>query len=251
MAETPESKAAEIAAQGAEDVQDVIEQEVLTEEDVNKRIEEARKQEKDKLYKEITELKSSVKDLAGLAEAERAAKEQAELAANDAAETERRKALSTEDRLAEQLNSLEERLAEEANERARLREELQSVERKRELDNYRNKVLGEAGDEIISELVTGDSIEDIDKNAAIAKAKYGELFQAAFDKAKGEKQATLTGNMPGPTNPDPDAMDEEELSRRVIATDPNKRAKNQVSEEYMQQREVLLEQVARAYKKQA
>jgi hypothetical protein len=252
-----DAKAAEAreAAQQEEVVQQGIteaaEGSVLTEEEVTRRIEEARKQEKDKLYKEINELKSSVKDLADIAEAEKSAKEKAEEAAQNVAETERQKALSTEEKLAEQLNKLEERLAMEAGERQALKTELETVERQRQLEAYKAKILSEAGDEIIAELVTGDSIEDIDKNTAIAKAKYGELFQAAFDKAKGEKKDELTSSMPGPTNPDPDAMDEEELSRSLVGTDPEKRAKNQVSEDYLKQRDTLLEQVAQAYRNQA
>ena len=253
---TADAKAAEIAAQ-AREVEEVSEESTearaagLSEEEVTQRIEAARKQEKDKLYKEIEGLKSSVSTLTELAEAERKAKETAEQTARNAAEEERQKSLTAEEKLAEKLNTLEEKLVKEAEERQNLRRELQEVELQRELDEYRNRILNEAGDEIIHELVTGNSKEDIDRNAAIAKDKYTQLFQAALDRAKGERQAAVAGNMPGTTNPDPDAMDEEALARNLVSTDPNKRAKNEVSEEYMKQRETLLEQVAQAYKNQA
>lgn len=247
-----EKLAAKAASADKEQKEEILETEAeVAEEEVNKKIEAARKQEKDKLYKEITDLKSSVESLTELAQAERQAKEDAENKADGIAEKERQKSLSTEEKLAEKLNTLEERLVKEGEERQILKQELQKAELTRELESYRTLVLNEAGDEIIPELVTGNSKEDIDRNVAVAKAKYEQLFQAAFNKAKGERQASVTGNMPGPTNPDPDAMDEEDLARTMATTDPAKRAKNEVSEDYLKQRDTLLDQVARAYKNQA
>ena len=219
----------------------------LSEEEVNRRIEEARKQEKDKLYGKIEKLEGNLTTLTELAEAERKAKEDAEAKARAAAEEERQKGLSENEKSAERLRAVEERLAEEARQREELQQALEDEKLQRELEAYRHQVLSEAGDEIIPELVTGNSKEAIEQNAAIAKDKYKQLFDAALEKAKGEAGQAVRDGMPGSTNPDPDAMDEQGLNLNLSSLEPGKRAKNGISEDYVKNRDQILDEVARAY----
>lgn len=185
----------------------------LTEEEVNKRIEAARKQEKDKLYGTIEALKETVESLAASAKKDQEAKEKAEADAKAKAEAEKQAKMSNEERLAEQMRRFEEQLAKEAAERARLESELRVEREGAELERYRQEVLrGES--EIIPELVQGKSQADIDRSVARAKARYQELFQASKKKAEGPN-SDVTSNMPGPTNPNPAALEEADLQKSI------------------------------------
>lgn len=220
----------------------------LTEEEVNKRIEAVRKQEKDKLYGEISSLREMVKELRDSAKAEQEAKEKIAQEAEAQADAERKAKLSSEERMIEQLRTFEERLAREASERQRLEDELDEERSQRELDTYRQSLIKIAGDDIIPDLVQGKSKEDIDRSVAFAKSRYQELFSASKAKSEGN----VAKNMPGSSNPDPDAMDEAELQGSIanfeIDMDRYGRDRQYKTEMDTKRREVT-ERVSSAYRR--
>lgn len=237
--------AAEAAAKKAEEE---AKKEGLSEAEVNKRIEAARKQEKDKLYSEITSLKEMVKALTDKANAEDAAKKQVDEEAKRKLDEERRAKLSSEDRFAEQLKNLEERLAREAGERQRLSDELTRKEEDATLDRYREKAVREAGEDVIPELIQGKSTDEIDRSLAYAKQRFQELFDASKAKAEGN----VRRNMPGPSNPDPDPMEEAELQSSISKLDidlKRYRSDKAYRAEMDQRRDQALDRVSSAYKR--
>lgn len=248
----------------------------LTAEEVTKLIEKARKQEKDKLYPEITELKGQVKDLLALAEKSEDEKERIKKEAEKQAEKERQKGQSAEERLADQLSRFEERLAEERaerdrlsaevkEERERLNTELSEERTQRKLDEYKAQLLRDAGDEIIEELVTGTTVEELDKSKALAEAKYKELFDAALEKAKGERGGPggkgSAPDAPRPTNPDMTTEEEKELQTNLsnLDIDHDRMFGNRLkgikkddayAQKVRDQMKEIENQVARAYQRQ-
>lgn len=244
-AESNVEKAAEVAGEKAGTE---AKAEGLTEEEVNKRIEAARKQEKDKLYGEIGSLRDMVKELRDSAKAEKEAKEQAQQEAQAQAEAERKAKLSTEERMAEQLRTIEEKLIREASERQRLEDELDDERAQRQLDEYRQSLIKIAGDDIIPDLVQGKSKEDMDRSVAFAKSRYQELFSASKAKSEGN----VAKNMPGSSNPDPDAMDEAELQGSIanFEIDMDRYSRDRVYRTEMDaKRREVTERVSSAYRR--
>ena len=221
---------------------------VLTEEDVVRRIEEARKQEKDKLYTKIEDLSHTVSELNAKAQAEAEAKLKAEAAVTEESEKARLQQLSTEEKLAEKMKSIEEQLAEEGSERRRLEQELSTERELQALEVYRQELLQQAGNDIIPDLVRGNSREEVENSVAFAKSRYQELFQATKAKAEG----AVTQNMPGPTNPDPAALDEADLQKSVANLNiDEKRYMRDLNyrSEMDEKRGALLDQIGDLYKK--
>lgn len=214
----------------------------LTEEDINKLIEKARKEEKDKLYGSIDDLKGNVKTLEDKIKADEEVKEKLKAEADAKAEKSRLKNLSIEEKLTEQLNTIEEQLHQSHERQDKLEREARESAEKQELEAYKAQILKDAGDEIITDLVRGNSKEEIDTNTAIAKSRFQEIFQAAKEKAEGKKRE-VGGQMPGPTDPDPAPIEEEEL-RGIIKP-------NMSPEEYEENREKILGQVEDIYKRMA
>lgn len=224
----------------------------LTQEEVNKLIENARKQEKDKLYGKIEELSGQVTQLTAAQKAENEAKEKAEAEAKAKAETERTAKLSAEDRLAENMKRIEEQLAQESVERARLEQELRDERDARELEEYRQQVLS-GEQEIIPDLVSGKSKADIDRSVARAKTRYQELFQVSREKVEGQSRKQEVGNqLPGPTDPNSPAIDEQELQKSVanFEIDPERYMKDRAYKREMDaKRNQMLDNVGAAYRR--
>lgn len=237
----------------------------LSQEDINKLIEAARKQEKDKLYGTIDELKTQIRGLSDSQKQEKDEKDKLAKEAREAEDKEKMAKLSAEDRMAEQLKRFEERLAKEAKHRETLEEQLQEEREVAALERYKSELLTEAGDEVIRELVQGKTKEELKDSVAVARAKYQQIFQAAFDQAKGEPgrtvQPNITSQMPKPADPDPDPLDEEDmraLDRPTVTQGSMKSreeiiaAKNRgVAPEYMKRREEIAAKAAELYQRSA
>lgn len=220
----------------------------LSEEEVLKRIEAARKEEKDKLYSRIESLESTLKDLRDVAKAEREEKDEIRKKAEEEAEVERIAKLSEEEKTQEKLKRFEEELAAERKQREDLAKKLEEEAERRELEAYKAQLLAEAGDEIIPELVQGNNAKDLHESVAYAKERFQQLFQASKQKAEGN----VNRRMPGPTNPDPSALEEAELQESLaeLAIDPNRYHRDMAyRSEIDQKREAILAKVGSAYTK--
>lgn len=247
-AEKNAEAAAEAAAQAAGDA---AKKEGLSEEDVNKRIEAARKQEKDKLYGEIQSLKTLVKQLTDKASAEEAAKKAAADEAARVAEEQRQAKLTADERLREQMTAFEHRMAEETKRREELEQALQRKEREAELAELRAKAVREAGDDVIPELIRGNSPEEIHQSIAYAKSRYQELFAASTARAEGTRANNVRSNMPGVTGGNSEELDAAELQASIanINIDMKRYAKDQTYKAEMdQKRDAALERVSMAYR---
>ena len=238
---------------------------VLTQEDINKLIEAARKQEKSKLCDTIDELKTQVNSLSEQTKKEADEKKRVEEEAAAKADSERQKTLTAEERFTEQLKRLEERMAEEARNTARLKEELDRERAQAELDRYKHQQLEEAGSEVIKELVRGSSKEEIDHTVALAKNKYQEVFQAALKQAEGNtkepanKLGDVSKNMPKPGAPDDGEQDQVDLGGYVnrgpetgvkakrSRDDILKSKTSGIDPEYLKNRDKILNSVGKAY----
>jgi hypothetical protein len=177
---------------------DAAKKEGLTEEEVNKRVEAARKEEKDKLYPQLQALNDSLKDVQATLAAERKEKDEAKKKADEEAEAKRVAKLSSDERQNEVLTRLEEQLREERLAREAFRKELEDRDKKEELRKYRDGLIQAANGEIIPELVIGSTKEEIDNAFERAKARYAEYVA----RAKEEVGRGVRRGMPGPTNPD-------------------------------------------------
>lgn len=182
-----------------------------TEAELIARIEAVRKQEKDKLYDKVELALKKADSAEKKLQAEEEARLAIEAEAKAKAEKDRKAKLSAEETIAEKLNSLEEQLEEERQARSILQKKLQEEAEAKELEKYRQELLREAGEEIIPDLVSGSSREEIEKSTARAKDVYQELFKASRSKAEGN----VRNNMPQPTDPDPSPTDEAELQRSL------------------------------------
>jgi len=209
----------------------------LTPEEVQEQVEKARKEEKDKLYPQLKELKDNMKAIQEVLAAERADKERIQKDAEKKAEDERKSKLSDQEKTLEAINKLEEQLNNERKERERLQRDLQKREEQNKLDTYRNRLIEQNKDKIIPELVTGKTVEELDNSLEVAKARFTELAE----RFKNERSETTRKNMPGPTNPDLEALDELELSKDLTQLDQDKylsdpayreKIQNQLADEY-------------------
>lgn len=202
----------------------------LSEEEVQKIIEKVRKEEKDKLYPTIEGLKNSVESLKESNEAEKADKERIKKEAEEAEEAARVAKLSDSQRTAETLKKIEERLNQESTERAKFKAEIDRRDQQDKLSRYKAQAIAVAGPEIIEELVSGNSEEEIDKSVAKAKARYEELVGV-----KKQRDAEQVRNALTSTSPSTEAFEEEEIRERGLANvdrdkylvDPDYRAKIQ------------------------
>lgn len=190
----------------------------LTEEQVTALLEKARKEEKDKLYPQLDEFKTSLKEVQEALRAEKEEKERIRKEAEETAEAERQAKLSADDRQLEVLKRLEEQLNAEREERKKLAESLDRKEREATLRAYRERAIAAAGEEIIPELVTGNTEAEIDAAVRNAKARYEELAKK-FKVANGEQ---VRRDLSGGANPGLDALEEEELEKQINAVDQNK-----------------------------
>lgn len=196
----------------------------LTEEQVQELLNKARSQEKDKLYPQIEELGTTVKNLQAAIKAEQEEKQRLEAEAKAKAESERKAKLTSEEALAEGLKKIEEQLASERQARAALEQKIEQDRRREALQAYRSRKIATAQGALIPELVRGDSEAEIDTTFEIAKARYTELVE----QAKTAKADEVRKQMPGPANPDTAAQEEQELLNSIdnIEIDPKRYARD-------------------------
>lgn len=193
-----------------------------TQEEVDAKVEAARKQEKDKLYPVIEELRNSHKEIAETLKKEREEKDAEKQAALDAAEAARREGLTASEKTQEAIRNLEEKLRVEREAREKFEHEAKEAARKADLEKYRQNALRVAGNEIIPELVQGNSEAEIDKSVTFAKARYEELA----NKFKVEAGDRVRKGMPKSTNPDTRAQEELELDEALTDVDTDKYMKD-------------------------
>lgn len=207
----------------------------LSEEQVNERIQKARKEEKDKLYPQLEELRTAQKEMQEILKAEREEKETIRRQHDEEAEQKRVAKLSESQRTQELLNKLEEQLREEREARDRFRQELETSRREEALRLYKERAIASAGSEIITGLVGGNSETEIDRSVALAKSEWKKIYEAAKQQASQQVRRDLTS-----ANPDLEAFDEEELQSQ-LQIDPERYMKDAVYREQMKSR------VANAY----
>ena len=147
-------------------------QEFLEKPEVRDFIQRVRKQEKDKLYGEIQKREKKIKDLEGeIGLLNDKLKSSTETSTNEQAE------------LKAELQKLSDTVS-----------ILQKDIRDKELALFREKALKEAGDELILDLVRGETEEEITASIELAKTRYQEITEKAMSK-KHKVEA------PKPTNP--------------------------------------------------
>lgn len=161
---------------------------------MNAMLEKVRKQEKDKLYPKIEKLEAELKE---------GAKALQDMAAKLAA-TEKEKEDLTTGKLSSQ-DVLKKQMDEQAKAMDKLRVDLEVGKKEAlmkiqsaELKAFREQKLREAGSDLIPELVSGNTEEEIVASLEKSKAKYQEVYQTALDKEK-TKQPPPAGA--GKTNP--------------------------------------------------
>lgn len=231
--------AAQVAAAGAAAAQQA-QGEGLSEADVQKRVEMARQQEKDKLYPQLEEMRTALKEVQDALRAEREEKVNARTEAERKAEEERVAKLSADDRQLEVLRRLEEQLTVEREERRKLAETMESQRRADALKTYRDRALLAAGDEILpelAELVSGNTEAEIDNAIRKAKSRSEEIVKR-FKETRGEQVRNTLGSV---TNPGTAALEEQELSETLSTVDTERYL---TDEKY---REQVQNELARAY----
>lgn len=193
----------------------------LSDEEVNQRVEAARKEEKDKLYPQLEELKNAVKEMQEAFRAERKDKEKIQKEKEEEAERERLAKLSEEDKRNEALERIEEQLKEERQARLKSEQQYQKEKKESQLKEYRRNAIQavrDAGEDLLPELVKGNSEEEIDESIQNAKSRYKELAE----KFKEDFSENVKKKMPRSTSPGLEALEEEELSEQLNAVDEKK-----------------------------
>lgn len=222
--------------------------ESLSKHEVEALLAKARQEEKDKLYPQLEELRSTTKEVQDALRLEREEKERIRREAESQAEEERKSQLSAEQLLQEGLQKIEEQLASERQARAALEERIQQDKRKEQLAAYRVQKIKEANGQIIPEIVQGSSETEIDANTLIAKARYVELVES-LKEARAEE---VRGQMPRPASPDTEPQELAELNKQLdnfeIDMVRYKRDKTYRAE-MDTKKSALMDDIARAYAK--
>lgn len=213
----------------------------LSEEEVNKRVEAARREEKDKLYGKIEDLTGRVKELQEHIRNEQAEKEEKERKQAEEAERRRIAKLSDEQKQTEILERIEEQLRAERKAREDLESSLSRKEREEQLAKYRESALRAAGPRIIPELVYGNSEAEIDAAVTRAKARFEEIDKQAREAHGQHVKHSMSGTS---TSPGYEALEEQELEERLPNIAGDKYAK--MSEE---DRERIKDQIASEYQR--
>jgi chromosome segregation ATPase len=157
-------------------------------------VEAARKQEKDKLYKTLDAKDEQIKTLTGRIE-----DLEKQLSDKESVDMEEVKELKEALTLMQQQQAdLLKALSDQKEEAARKEAEAEEKRRVAELKAYKEAKLREAGDELVIELVKGDTEEEIDQSIEFAKQKYSEIVAKVAD---ARKPADKTSNTPRVTNP--------------------------------------------------
>jgi hypothetical protein len=148
-------------------------------------IENARKQEKDKLYKTIGQKDDTNKQLS-----DTILDLQNQLKLKGEATMEGEKLLLAQ---LQEMKEAQDRLIKEM-------EDEKEKTRLAELKSYRDKVVASAKGEIVEALVRGNSVEEIDASAEMAKAEYQKLV-APLKQQVEELGKPNPANAPAPSNP--------------------------------------------------
>ena len=147
-------------------------QEFLEIPEVKDFIQKVRKQEKDKLYTEIQKKDTKIKELEGEI-----------LLLNNRLKSSTETSINEQEELRTEVQQLSETVA-----------ELKKDIRRKELDLFKERALKEAGDELILDLVSGETEEEILSSIELAKQRYQEIVEKATSKKPKVE-------VPKPTNP--------------------------------------------------
>ena len=147
-------------------------QEFLEIPEVKDFIQKVRKQEKDKLYTEIQKKDTKIKELEGEI-----------LLLNNRLKSSTETSINEQEELRTEVQRLSETVA-----------ELKKDIRRKELDLFKERALKEAGDELILDLVSGETEEEILASIEVAKQRYQEIVEKAISKKPKVE-------VPKPTNP--------------------------------------------------
>lgn len=197
----------------------------LSQEEVNAAVEKARQQEKDKLYPQLEEMRSALKEMQDALRVEREEKEKVRKEAEDKAEADRVAKLSADDRQIEVLRRLEEQLNAERDERRKLVDTLETQRREDTLKAYRERAIAAAGDSILpelGELVQGNTETEIDIAINNAKTRTAEIVKR-FKETRGQGVRDALG---GVANPGTAALEEQELSETLSQVDTERYLKD-------------------------
>lgn len=215
--------------QAAEEVAQEAKKEGLSDAEINERIQKARKEEKDKLYPQLEELRQAQKEMQDILRAEREEKEALKRAQEEKAEQQRVAKLSEAQRTQEILAKLEEQLKEEREARNKFKLELEERRREEELRVYKQRAIQAAGGEIIEGLVGGNSEAEIDASVARAKSEWKKIYEAAQQQANYRVRQGLST-----ANPDMEAHEEQELQRTLGQFDAERYMKDAEYREQVQ-----------------
>jgi len=147
-------------------------QEFLEIPEVKDFIQKVRKQEKDKLYTEIQKKDTKIKELEGEI-----------LLLNNRLKSSTETSINEQEELRTEVQRLSETVA-----------ELKKDIRRKELDLFKERALKEVGDELILDLVSGETEEEILSSIEVAKQRYQEIVEKAISKKPKVE-------VPKPTNP--------------------------------------------------
>lgn len=194
------------AAQAALQQQQVpMQQQVSQPQFTAEQLEEARRQEKDKLYPQLTQVQKELDDLRAEREAERQAREQAEAEAQAAARAAEEKEMDVRQLLERKEQEFNERFNQLEQARQQAEALLQQEHRFQALMQYRQAQLAAAADDIIPQLldtVQGSSEAEIDASILDAKNRSLSILQsvqqAQQQAYQGMRGTALTAPAAGP-----------------------------------------------------
>ncbi len=184
----------------------------------------AREQEKAKLYPQMEQLKSELSELKRereeQAEAERQAREEAERLAKEQAEEE----MSVRELLKVREQEWEQRLEQERIERENALAMLNKEREYAQITEYRNARLSEVGDDIIPELrdlVTGNTIEEIDQSIAGLVERSSRILEGAQQAIQSQRQAMQGTRVTAPpTELDTNSAQQQLTPEQIAAMSP-------------------------------
>ncbi len=216
--DTPEDTDATATAEGGEESKATPATpptaETITKADLENLLNKARTQEKSKQHDQLKKRKAELDDLRKqLAEKETS---QAELAAK--LEDIQNKDLTDSERALKRLEEVEASNKKLQQQLEIVASEAASKLEKAELARYRERVLRESGIQL-TELVSGDTKEEINESLENAKARELVIFEAAKAKAEKELRKQQGANVPKPISPvpQPGAGDLAVSERREVA----------------------------------
>lgn len=173
-------------------------------------IAKARKEEKEKLYPEITKLKEEVeKKVARINELLLAIGEKDEIISQKDKEIKELKNNSKKSD-SQEVKDLKIKITELENKLAEKDREINTIK----LASYRDKKIAEAGGEIIPELVTGNSEEEIDLSIEKAKERYKEIISKIASQQQIKPQNS--NNIP-PANPNTSTFINSQVSTQSLS----------------------------------